>query len=602
MAKPAETEANRTPAHGSHQEESFNNSSSNAYNNETPASNNGGSTPATGKRTPSTTHPYQMSEAFANRHHHCERVDGLNRGIWTSHGPGGTQDRPTGPAVEMYLRCNHDDCRRIDWRTVHGLQCHIVKNHEQPKGTIGSLEKALDRYGVPVREVEEYEKEHGEGTGGTVADPKNLKIKNKNKEAINRKSTPGSYRIDPTARPAGYKPNPAGYRDSPTVPSSTPRSSSGSVIRRNYVQEESTYSDTDDSVSVQGEPRKSGPLPARFEAIRNDWQNGSGWTTGPPPRAAVDPNRQLQGDAVMKDAPQTSTWKHWSPANQTPDGFASSRTVSIPESSHTISNESVPRPPVLKSNAPTVAPTQSVVPSTQTQAMVEQVKKVEEKQEKEDSTFATPNATESQNTDTQMSGVSETQPAVENSQNAVVDREVEKQWEAAQQSQAVPTSASDQPEADREKQEKQPESTSNAEPQDTPAALEGPARGTRSALQSPIMTNKPLDPPRSAKRVSRRSSTARKLSGDSTDGQSEMGKKNDGIGDGESKDTGRERDGSTKGQDEDMDGDSITVATGTASMRREKGEAMRESLKDREAKTPPKRNANGRFTRKRTLG
>ena len=65
-------------------------------------SNSASSTPAAGaaggKRTPSTTHPYQMSEAFANRHHHCERVDGLNRGIWTYHGPNlGTAEHPTGP-------------------------------------------------------------------------------------------------------------------------------------------------------------------------------------------------------------------------------------------------------------------------------------------------------------------------------------------------------------------------------------------------------------------------------------------------------------------------------------------------------------------------
>jgi hypothetical protein len=71
--------------------------------------------------------------------------------------------------------CSHD-CLRIDWRTVHGLQCHIVKIHEQPKGTIGSLEKALDRYGVLVSEVEEYERLRGPGSGGTMADPKNAKI------------------------------------------------------------------------------------------------------------------------------------------------------------------------------------------------------------------------------------------------------------------------------------------------------------------------------------------------------------------------------------------------------------------------------------------
>jgi hypothetical protein len=63
------------------------------------------STGAAGKRTPSTTHPYTQSDAFNNRHHKCERVDALNRRIWTSYGPGGTADNPTGPKVEIYLRC-----------------------------------------------------------------------------------------------------------------------------------------------------------------------------------------------------------------------------------------------------------------------------------------------------------------------------------------------------------------------------------------------------------------------------------------------------------------------------------------------------------------
>ena len=99
----------------------------------------------------------------------------------------GSQEVPTGPAVEMYLRCNHDDCKRIDWRTVHGLQCHIVKNHGQPKGTIGSLEKALAIYGVPLNEVAEFEKNHGLGSAGQMADPKNQKIKIKTREAMQKK-------------------------------------------------------------------------------------------------------------------------------------------------------------------------------------------------------------------------------------------------------------------------------------------------------------------------------------------------------------------------------------------------------------------------------
>lgn len=102
------------------------------------------------------------------------------------------RDVPTGPSVEMYLRCNHDACKRIDWKTVHGLQCHIVKNHEQPKGTIGSLERALAIYGVPVSEIQEYESVHGLGSAGQMADPKNQKIKNKTKEAMQKSQSPGS--------------------------------------------------------------------------------------------------------------------------------------------------------------------------------------------------------------------------------------------------------------------------------------------------------------------------------------------------------------------------------------------------------------------------
>ena len=643
MEKTSEVERSSTPIGGVHQAPPLNHASSYDNKNGTPASNDAGPTSASGKRTPSTTHPYQMSEAFANRHHHCERVDSLNRGIWTAFGPGGTQDRPTGPAEEMYLRCNHDDCRRIDWRTVHGLQCHIVKNHEQPKGTIGSLEKALDRYGVPIREVEEYEREHGEGTGGTMADPKNLKIKNKTKEAINRKSTPGSYGIDPTARPAGYKPTPPGLRDSPTIPSSMHRSSSGTVIRRNYVQEESTYSDTDESGSVQGDLRKSGPggyaktaptsklpweaepflatadtysgsplaetkktgpprgkhgppfMSDRYEALKGDWHTGSRYTTGPPP-AAIDPNRQLQGDAVMKDVPPMSTWKHWSPANHVSESVPSSHTISAPDASPIVSKDSVSRPSAPVSAAMAAPPTQSGLPSTQTQAMAEEVRKIEENQEQADSTFATPQPTESQNTDTQMTGVSDSQPTVPNTQDAIVNGENEKKKEDEVPEETAPKVSTRPTEIDREQDQGKADKKADIEVPPTPTTVEGPARGTRSALQSPIQTNKPLNPPLSAKRVSRRSSTARKLSGASEDGYTELEKKADSIdGEGKMPEKG-------KATAANVDGDIITVATSTAEMRKAKDEAMRESLRDKEAKTPPKRNANGRFTRKRTLG
>lgn len=141
------------------------------------------------KRFLSIRHPHQISETFAKRHHHCERIDSLNRGIWTWYGHTGTRDHPTTVPTEMYLRCHHDDCGRIDWRSIHGLKRHIVTNHEQPKGTIGSLEKALEKYGVPVKYIEAIEKRDGLGTGGTMAgaDPKNTNIKSRMKETGDRR-------------------------------------------------------------------------------------------------------------------------------------------------------------------------------------------------------------------------------------------------------------------------------------------------------------------------------------------------------------------------------------------------------------------------------
>jgi hypothetical protein len=540
-----------------------------------------------------------MSEAFANRHHHCERVDSLNRGIWTSYGPGGTQENPTGPPVEMYLRCNHDNCRRIDWRTVHGLQCHIVKNHEQPKGTIGSLEKALDRYGVPIREVEEYEQEHGEGTGGTMADPKNLKIKNKTREAYNRKSTPGSYGVDPTARPAGYKPSPPALRASPTIANPEARTSTGSVVRHPYLQEESTYSDTDDSGSVHGEGRKSGapPMNTRFEAIRNDWRSSNS-NAAPPARGGMDPNRQLQGDAVMRDAPPPSTWKHWSPSQPPQEATAPLRTVSIPEPPHTVSNESIPQPSGPDSTAPCSTPNASGgVPSTQTPTVPDQVKEIEERQEKEDVNLAAPSVTQTQNADTHMTDVLETQPPVAQIPEPRKEEEKDKVGGPAAGDTAATSSGA--MEVDGEKKQEQVDGTADSEAKDETTASGGPASGTRSALQSPVMTSKPLNPPSSAKRMSRRSSTARKLSGDSADGQSEVSKGTEGtVGDAKES----ERDASAREPTEEgIDGDSITVATSTsAAMRKERDDALRDA-KEREARTPPRRNANGRFTRRRML-
>lgn len=339
-----------------------------------PAASNSGS-----KRTPSTTHPYQMSEAFANRHHHCERVDSLNRGIWTSYGPGGTAENPTGAAVEMYLRCNHDNCSRIDWRTVHGLQCHIVKNHAQPKGTIGSLDKAIERYGIPVKEVEDYEREHGNGSAGTMADPKNHKIKTKTKEAMGletrpyvRKDTPGGYDAD--ARPAGYRPSPA---ESPAQSDEIKRSP---TVSMNGVSRETT---TD-------ELRRSAPQTASASPM-NTYSSPSGnWYRNPfpgglPLHADFGPKR-LQGDfgasepAVKSSQPPPPGYQPGPtvangiqtkspPLNTLPPEPKSSSTISVANTSTAVAN--VGASPVASASVPaptgqatTEAPQAAQVPAT----------------------------------------------------------------------------------------------------------------------------------------------------------------------------------------------------------------------------------------------
>ncbi len=100
---------------------------------------------------------------------------------------------------------------RIDWKTVHGLQCHIVKNHGIPKGTIGSLELALEKYGVPVQDIEDHEKKHGLGSAGTMAE--------KGTRGRPRASRPSNEIVAP--RSTGPASGPVG---GPTIISSKPPS------------------------------------------------------------------------------------------------------------------------------------------------------------------------------------------------------------------------------------------------------------------------------------------------------------------------------------------------------------------------------------------
>jgi hypothetical protein len=204
--------------------------------------------------------------------------------------------------------------------------------------------------------------------------------------------------------------------------------------------------------------------------------------------------------------------------------------------------------------------------------------------------------------DTPMSGVAETSQAP----TAAAKSEPHAEVEDGEQEKTDPEAPTQQPAAAATDDAMQVDSskTLNEEPKaigterrdndmKEPTSLDGPARGTRSAMQSPIITQKTLNPPGSVKRSSRRSSAVRKLSGDgSADGHTGNSSNADEV-DGVSR-----ADGSARGTDdgEVADGDSITVAV----MKRQK----EEDLKEKEApKTPPRRSATGRFVRKRnTLG
>jgi hypothetical protein len=436
-----------------------------------------------------------MSEAFANRHHHCERVDTLNRGIWTSYGVGGTADNPTGPAVEMYLRCNHDGCARIDWRTVHGLQCHIVKNHEQPKGTIGSLEKALEKYGVPVSEVEGFERQHGKGTAGTMADPKNLKMKLKTKiQDFGRKSTPGSYGsygIDPDARPAGYRPSPTTADDTPTTADAIKKSPVTGTTNGFHNSPSAPESWRQPATHVA-----SGSPATGFTAVKRSWMSAP--TPPEVPTKVESEPKSLQGDFGSSTTPgqeQTQTPHTESPNAGTQTTPPSTVTVaaSVPAPS-TAAAAGGPPFAAVNQQPPAVTSGPEAPPSAQPPAS-EETKQNEAKSNGEPAS-----GQEHVNADVKMTGTEEhKENGVTNAAETEVKAEADK-----------PTQPD--PKTDDQTIEIRSEGGKDAN---------GPTT-RRSNMQSPIVPSKPLatHTPGSAKRFNRRSSVARK----SVDIENEIGK------------------------------------------------------------------------------
>lgn len=493
------------------------------------------------KRTPSTTHPYQMSEAFANRHHHCERVDGLNRGIWTSYGVGGTQENPVGPATEMYLRCNHDGCSRIDWRTVHGLQCHIVKNHEQPKGTIGSLDKALEKYGVPVKEVEDYEREHGRGSAGTVADPKNHKIKVKTKEALTasphaRTAAPGLYGLDPQARPAGYRPSPTPTSNSPTLSDEVKRSPV--VGFTNGISKDASKSDNSTRTTPSAPPVKvssnassitSAPVPQMQSEYRTDWM-GRPLQLQTPSR--LDPDqKKLQGDfgasSSSSPAPNNApilarpavasgpTQSNQAPQATEPASLTASTGPAVALPPNPSPTEVKPAaPPVSNPSVPATGLPVSDVPNATGEATP-----VPLKAEQDDSGNAKKDQPQLQGSDpdTHMTGTDQSEAAKQTpSASTGKENGSVEQTSLKQVSQSPDDNSEDQ-------------SETIVVDGDTGKAMNDISGARKSNLQSPTITAKTLTSttPGSARRPSRRLSTAR-TSAD-TDGDASYAKENRGV-------------------------------------------------------------------------
>ena len=335
-----------------------------------------------GKRKASTTHPYSQSEAFANRHHHCERTDELDRGIWMYFGPGGTKEAPTvAGKKEMYLRCSHDDCMRIDWKTVHGLQCHIVKNHGIPKGTIGSLELALEKYGVEVQEVEEHEKKHGLGSAGAMVEKASrvkARTKASNEIAIPRssglldKSTAGPA-VAPSKLAPAARPKPS----APIVlfPNLAARSPSGG-----YVQDDIVYSeDESDGDTSSAEFQK---LRTRKLAGAAHWKASDSEVSTPPvSRAGGDDDLQSIPRAVLIQERTSRTIDDLKSPEPRPT--SSTETLAVAASAPP-STESLPPP---STDLPLHSVTQTPPMGTETQKSILAAQRVNARLDAEDPDF-----------------------------------------------------------------------------------------------------------------------------------------------------------------------------------------------------------------------
>jgi hypothetical protein len=325
---------------------------------------------------------------------------------------------------EMYLKCNHDGCMRLDWKTVHGLQCHIVKSHGVPKGTISSLDRALETYGVETQEVEEHEKKHGLGSAGATADKgPRVKTRPKSSNEADRPmssgpasgSSAGTMSAPPAKHGPSVRPRPA----APVVlfPNLKSRSPNGG-----YLQDDIVYSE--DESDGDGQSSEAKRPTARNIASAARWK-GSDLDPSTPPasKAGGDDGHQ---EPIPRSPPTLSAHSHAleTLTDPSPRPTSSTETLPIADSAPT-STDNLPPLPTKSPSHPTTQ-TQTPPLGAETQKIASDVERVNARLEAEDPDFEAtattaeskfPSQTQTQ-TQTQMQSHSEETHAASTGNNS----------------------------------------------------------------------------------------------------------------------------------------------------------------------------------------
>jgi hypothetical protein len=290
---------------------------------------------------------------------------------------------------EMYLRCNHDGCLRIDWKTVHGLQCHIVKNHGIPKGTIGSLELALEKYGVEVQEIEEHEKKHGLGSAGTMAEKGSRgKPRARPSAEMIRPQSSGTPTVHTSAPTSAPNPRPASSTKSkPGVPivlfpnlSSSSKNPNGGFVQDDIVYSDEDSDGDDTPVEATRPTHKKVRDVARWTA---DLQTSNSDLSTPPPSKMDRNDDRYESTPLSATVPKSRSEPGEGTKSPPPRPKSSTETLAVTDTAPT-STDNLP-PTTAELPLHSVAQTPPIGPETQKIATA--VDKVNARLEAENSDF-----------------------------------------------------------------------------------------------------------------------------------------------------------------------------------------------------------------------